>query len=304
MERWIFARAVAKGLDLCVTSPVEVRDAACVLEVFNLGGSIMDFADGVRRMLAGLNVGSVITFPPALDAVRREVVTEIATELGLLPHEFADVAEPYLAVGNLSDFESRVRHQLSALQPGEEASFGPCCGVTDGSSDTTDSSTPGGDPSPFVLRIVHSVAEEFGLPVVGDIQDGARIVTVKCPGSQKQEDEVVENDVEESVEERIDKLFNVYAQCIHGKVKLLRRPNLLQFVEDACRLRNKKTPDEVMEDIERVFDDTLELSVDMGSRQVHGLTREYFQIFLQKSVRYLGWSLLGLLTALNKFFDQ
>lgn len=42
----------------------------------------------------------------------------------------------------------------------------------------------------------------------------------------------------------------------------------------------------------------------MGSRIHHGLTLEFFQVFLSKASQLYGWTLVNLLTSLLSVFDQ
>merc|ERR1712151_692805 len=50
--------------------------------------------------------------------------------------------------------------------------------------------------------------------------------------------------------------------------------------------------------LEQVYEETLQLQIDFGTRTKKGLTLQWFQVFIQKASRKAGLSVTGLLVAL------
>lgn len=309
--RWHYIRAQARQVDTLVFGAVFPANVAIVggdMEIWCVAGTLSQWAEGIRRVFLKLAPGEVIDFPNSLTTPQHEVITDIASEFGYhwkyLKAGFQDFSkhEPvycFLAVGNLKDWWAAVRSRLEKLEPGEEEVMGP----------GKHGLAPG--RLPLLARgMMHGAAGHAGLtPLDTEDADGMPVVSVKRPELVVEEggegaDEQLDLWDEDTVKQYVTDVFNHYAsgkQC--GQNIFLRRPDVTRFVQDSCRLRAKCVPQDFIEDVECVFDDTLELSVDMGSRYHHGLTIDYFQVFLSKSASIMGWSLVSLLRRLLMWFQ-
>lgn len=310
--RWHLARAAAKDLLLCVLArSADAEDLGGLLEVVSLAGSGSReaFAEGARHLLATLKPGEILDFPPELEPWQREAIMEVTKQLGYSAH----IAEgAHLSVGNLVDFERSVRAELAELEPGANNTYSAvtCAEVCLGT----------GALPPLVRQVLFGVAADMGLAATGLVEEGERSVKIERRAERGESAERAEraeqadqepvsqsgvHDEEGRLQMLLDKLFEVYASKKNG-VSFIRKSELHKFVNDACKLRNKRQlkASEIMADIEGVYDDTLELSVDMGSRQLHGLTRDYFRVFITKAVRVFGWTMVNFLRALLERYEQ
>jgi len=99
----------------------------------------------------------------------------------------------------------------------------------------------------------------------------------------------------------ISKIFFAYATgCYNGESIFLRFPDLNEFAEDAkdAMPTKRRLFMRFRGDLESVFDDTMQLQVDMGTRTTKGLTLQWFQVFIQKAMKKVGVGCVGLLFAL------
>jgi len=120
--------------------------------------------------------------------------------------------------------------------------------------------------------------------------------------NEMQQDEVAVDLEELSLQERADILFRRYATGRQGKTKMfLRKPDLQVFVADALRLRQRVLTEEAWDLIERIYERTLELQVDMGCSQNHGIISEYFHVFASEAVNILGLTLGTLVKELQSW---
>jgi len=276
------------------------EDVECI-DVYNPRGSMDDFRAWVRRMLEPLPPGSHINFPTALTKEHREVVAEIAEELELASMQMKEVAGTgdYIAVENLREFVKHLREDLDALKPGQAY----VCGA-----DREYVAASG--LSPIQQHVAHQVADQLGLASRDLRSHKVPAVSIKKPkGYGQQQPGGIEAPAAEpeDMEQKIDALFEDFATGKNGvppATFFLRKPDLFKFIEHAVATgapraaRWKSGTETLIAEIEQVYDDTLELQIDMSSRLRHGITREYFQVFLGKAANVLGWSLVSLLFAM------
>merc|ERR1712217_124633 len=114
--------------------------------------------------------------------------------------------------------------------------------------------------------------------------------------------EDVDSDGEEDSEgPTVARLFQTRATgTVGGQKVFFRFPDLDAFVEDLQAVmpgqyqRFKRT----RKALEQVYEETIQLQIDFGTRTQKGLTLHGFQVFIQKAARKAGLSVTGLLVAL------
>jgi hypothetical protein len=127
-----------------------------------------------------------------------------------------------------------------------------------------------------------------------DVKEKAKEKAKDVPALQVSSD----GEYEKSV---ISKIFFAYATGWHnGESIFLRFPDLNEFAEDAkdAMPAKRRLFLRFRADLETVFDDTMQLQVDMGTRTRKGLTLPWFQVFIQKAMKKVGNGCVGLLFAL------
>lgn len=312
---WVSPPEAADG---CAAASALSRDGP--LEVFNTKGSIEEFASGVRRALLQLAPGETVDFPPVLSPAQAEAVKSVAKELTYLFDTFTSPQGGYVSVGHLAGFKARVSEELVGLRPGGSVRYGPGpVEATERGGDCAMLSFHGPGLPALVRNIVRQVADEApaGLEVTESSEGGAAVIAVAMRAPPEADDAgdaetpslpVSGTLTEGDVKEKTARIFGVYATGISLKTTVLRKTDLGKFMKDVEELNHRTKRTRKMEvtfdDVETIFDDTLELQVDMGSRLTHGLTLEFFQVFLSKASQLYGWTLLNLLVSLLSFFDK
>jgi len=223
-----FTRGIAKGLGLWVS---KAKDAAfrtpgamSTVEVFNLGGSIESFAEGMKHTLSDLAHGEMVELPTTLSAEQRFAVKQVAKEMGYKTHMLGSGADKNLAVANLEEFQTHVKATLENLQPGESHEFelGHYKYLLQNPCDVA-----------FEKQTVKNVVGSFCFTVRNShrSQDGT-VLTVEAHGK----DHKGGDEMTESTEEQVALLFDKYANGRSGDQRfLMRKPDLTNFVEDAAR---------------------------------------------------------------------
>jgi hypothetical protein len=267
------------------------------IEVFNL----KDFSAETRLKLSSLSPGEHYDFGSDLNEKQRKVVHLIAHELGMMSLSQGNDEQRHVSVANLRDFRAWVRDQLEHLGPNESKEFPR-------------------ELSRLQRKVVQGLADELSMRSLlrgrtSDLTE-ARVIVVTREGISGSQDELEDNlsesdeEQEESEEEEedhddelsmISKLFDAYATGTYrGKKIMLRFPDLGQFAEDLSDVMPDKVKNfkKFMSLLENVFDDTLQLQQDFGTRTSKGLTLQWFQVFIQKAARRVGWSIVGILFAM------
>jgi len=302
-----YARQTAEELGLYVDTPK--ADMGAPLVVFNLKGTLEEFTKGIMSTLQELAPGEVIDFSDEqLSKEQLEIVRKLAMELGYKTHLFpaSQGTDGYLSVGNLTAFEEHVRQQIDNLEHGGLEIFGsrsPCCKLVKAAA-----------LPPLARLVTHTLAAARPGCVSSDVRDGGIGLAVKvlyvapdfdCPAADGGKvASSIEMDIERMTQQ-VTQLFSFQATGHQGRSKIfLKKPDIFLFATNAAKLRNRKLDPSVLETIEMIYDDTLELQVDIGSRITKGITCEYFQVFLSKSAQVLGWSLSGLLMTLLRWYEE
>lgn len=290
---WDYVRGSAESLHYWV-SP-HSRDA--YVEVFNLEGGLEEFAKGVRDLLSELAVGEVVNMPPQgiLNEAQMAVIQECADQLGY-PYMLVQPGDsaPFLQIGNLEAFATRVRRDLLMLEDDGERRYGGASdrlGSVEGLTNVEES-------------IVSKIALEYGCHAEGILETQRHTMKVVKPQTQpkpsteQDEDLHAEDDLRESLGE-------VFGQYCTGKHSILRKADVYRFVQDTCKARKlgKEKFAFYLSHVETAFDDTLELQEDTGSRFTHGLERTYFQVFMSKASTSFGASLAGLVRSLCRIHE-
>jgi len=285
----VYTRQVADSMGLSVLPADSSLDPERKVEVWNLSGTVKEFVDATREQLRQLCVGDVLNFPSTLSAIQSTIVEEIAAEFGLFCHRFDDG----LKVGNLNDFKKRICQELKSLEAGKSCIY---VQGTDGMSD-------------LEMHAIRTVAQElddklsmeelhshgslelhFSRPLSAPIAEG---ISATLDASSMDRDEI---------KQRVAEVFERYASGRQNRDKVfLRKPDLQRYAEDARRVnRDSHRIDllDVMPELEEMYDEILELQIDMGSKVTHGLSLDFFQVFLSKSAHLFGWSLISMMFSL------
>merc|ERR1712032_1315031 len=196
---------------------------------------------------------------------------------------------------------------IEQLQPGDVITFGThdssgtCC------TEPWLRSNPQGGLPPLCRYLLQQFGDELGCMVAQSEEDNVTIVTIVRPDEQDEYASEEEGHqpkftcIEDAkLGERVAMIFQSYASGKQGNVSMfLRKPDLTTFVEDALHIKGTRAlTEEAHHSIEAAYEEILELQVDMGSNYYHGITLEYFQVFLSAVVNILGWSLGILLNQL------
>lgn len=302
---WHYSRAVAENMGLWV-SPVEAsaekdEDLPLDFEVWNLGGSIEDFANSVRDMLSRLQSGDVRGFPSTLSMPQIGVIEDIAAEMGFYCKILADG----IHVGNLDAFEKKVRLELELLAEGDSHEY-----IASAAKDRDL-----WDLSPLAMDLVHKIVDELQeslalTSATSSDKEGRTILTIskdKAGGVRETDNpaEEVKSNVHldtDSIKQKVEVLFKSYATGKKGSNNVfLRKPDLDRFAHDAFSSHNEKSRMDllsILDELESIYDDILQLQIDIGTRVGHGLVLDYFQVFLSKAAGVFGWSLISLLFVL------
>jgi len=259
------------------------------IDVFNLAG----FADDVRAILSKLVDGQEHTFDQSLGEAEKKLILCMASEMGLVG---GTMKNGLVTIGRKDAFSAKVREQLSKLKAGHVKVF-------------EESLTS-------IERLaVHTIAEELGLHHGSHGEDPHRFVQVanleglsprsaealRKPQFDKgdDDDDTCSITPESSHIAKINKVFKAYATGSQNGIQIfLRFPDLKSFVEDLGDVVAQRNFKKMFKALESVFDDTLQLQIDMGIRTSRGLTLEFFKVFIEKAAGKVGWGLVALLLAL------
>jgi len=305
---------IAAELGLWVHTPRS--SASACIEVHNL----KDWAEQVRRDLEQLVAGEHLEFPPELTELQRKIVHCIAGELGCASLSQGEGASRFVVVANLAEFSAEVRRDLCNLAPGESRMYAPALsvlqrkvvnelaaelGLCSESRDEGDGrhiviSRPGDGDMEQLRRRRHS-AEEAPELASESAASGPQKATDAAMRRSESKEAPLQAEGEETEESVISRLFSVYATGnYNGERIFLRFPDLREFAEDAkdAMPDSYKRFHTFASNLESIFDDTLQLQIDMGTRTRKGLTLHWFQVFIQKAMRCIGRSVVGFLFAL------
>jgi len=297
-EAGIWATAASSSVETSGGDGVEVWN----LKLFNNGHDLEDFARGVRKTLAALRPGEVLDFPSVLSEQQRDIVHAVAGEFGLMSKTLKDPPKgSHVSVGHLLDFQHRATEDLSSLGAGEARKYGP------GHRENL-----GARLSRLERSVLQQLATDMGFQS-SEREDGrgGSIVGVQSLAQNKPAvEEYVSYTVDQDeVRQKVAKLFSLYSSGKQGEKKFfLRKIDLTRFVQDAAQVSPRAhilqgCLDAILTECEHVFDETLELQIDLGCRKRYGLVQEYFQVFLSKASYILGWSMVSLLFALLQLFE-
>merc|ERR1712136_580389 len=225
--------------DLELVAQVVPGETATVVEVFNMP----EFVSSVQSVLDDLADGQEHSFQCLSDRERR-VVHCLAANNGLVDHSYDDGDEHCLSVGRYDALTKEVRCQLAAL--GSD--------VKEYDSSFT----------PLMRKVVHVAAEELGLQHATVSDDaGLRVVVAKqCVSLERN------TDADEA-----------YATGQQGSTRIfMRYPDLREFLEDTqTSVVRRRQLKQLRHQLDNIYEDTLQLQIDMGCRTNKGLTRYYFK---------------------------
>jgi hypothetical protein len=262
-------------------------------------------------MLKALKPGEVVSLPSAgvLSALQQAALVEAADELGYF-HDYVKGAEGHiLQIGNLKVFEAQCKRQLLMLSVGNND-----CDATVYIGGHNDRLGNSNGLSLLERKMVENIAGEYGLhckalkgSAAEETAEGAcagltmKVCKRKKGAKTETKEESSDEEDEVIIKETLDQVFCRYSS---GKHELLRRSDVHVFLKDACAARGIQANDKLpfVAAVEDVFDDTLELQVDMGSQFHQGLVKEFFQVFMVKAAASFGASLSGFLSSLKCFY--
>jgi len=276
------------------------------LEVWNLVG----FAEGVREKLQQLTPGAHEELS-SLSAQQRMIAQGIAEEMGLSSEESEESGTVRsMTIENNIDFREKVRLSLTALKPGETKAFED-------------------DLSNLQTKTVRNITNELGLRFVdvslaqldttgGGLRKGMPVgIYVENPADESEadcsdaEDAITQEEDSsdlfkgnaESEASIIQRLFFAYASgSQNGERIFLRFPDLRKLARE---LKDEapealKMFESFSESLESVFNETLQLQMDMGTRTSKGLTLKWFMVFVQQAIHRIGYFIISLLMMLLK----
>lgn len=292
----LFAGGIADSMGL-TAGPHDADDDR--LEVFNLRGDLEDFSKGMRTRLLRLDPGEVLSLPANLSGEQQIMVKSLAKENGYLYDMFSSPGGQYLMIGNLQDFQKRIRKELRDLDDGESITYGPTNGARKGENPLSE----------LERQLIQSEAKVLHLPCAqSTMEDGNAQVKVERPEAQAEEPDAGRVSVydEDKLKRQLAELFTLYASGYTGSSKIMRRLDVLKFMEDSCQVRfgSRETLEHHLVIAEETFDDTLEMQVDMGLGTRAGLGLKFFQVFMTKTANAMGASLIGLLSGLLEHFKR
>mmetsp|Transcript_22815 Transcript_22815/g.52169 ORF Transcript_22815/g.52169 Transcript_22815/m.52169 type:complete len:1243 (-) Transcript_22815:283-4011(-) len=328
----LFAYTVAIAASLCPSKvcdadgkPYEGEDnkGDITLHIFNLQGSLQNFVIGLRKLLGKVAPGQELALPGSLSKEQARAATEVAESMGLMVGQCTDGDESrsHLVVGHLADFVDHVRKELGVLRQGAGQTFDELSILREQllkkvvQEDFTGYEVSCLDPQQSqtwtnlrgrALRVQRLVEKP---------QPIQRAPTTTIAFDEEEDCEFTFCINSSTAQAKIQRLFEMYASGTRGGVKVfLRTPDLKRFMEDAHRMHQWKhrmhqkyrrihaSTNEHLQQFEEeahdLFEQTLELQEDMGTRILHGITYDYFQVFVGKSANILGWCMPGFLKAM------
>jgi len=278
----------AVAAELSMWSHTQGTADSTFVEVFNLA----DFVGDVRHELEKLLSGEQKEFSSSLSEAQRKVVHLLGAELGLSTLSQGDGMQRFVTAGNLADFKDEVLKELQALGPNQKRDYS--------------------DLTPLKRKIVIDAAESLNLRNNAS-SDGVEVWgagSTKFDGNgdaEAEHDEDTESEKwaeeeeDDSEQAMIGRLFEQYATgSWNGHKIFLRFPDLLEFVEDMRGLMPERCSSfrQKLGAMEYVYEDTVQLQMDLGLRASKGLTLKYFMVFVQRILTKMGWEFFGLLMTL------
>jgi len=272
----------------------------------------------VRRMMTKVMPGQVEVLPAFETEEQMQIAEALAQDLGLhlsyvVPR---DGGEPQWYVGNIREFINQTYSDLSSLKEGECKIYGVWLRELE-------------------THWLHKVGEALGLRCTAIGQ--GRICVSNEPKTARRRSVYTEQEVQAIADSNMEESAirkNVAANAVNTvKVKhavpdpslpaevvvmrayakqaeFLRRSDLANLIKDAMRLlpavassqtsgRQKGTAS-VEQKLAMIFEDTVQLQIDLGERCTQGLTPRFFKVFLGKVAQALGWSQSSCLVAALK----
>ncbi|CAK0889209.1 unnamed protein product [Prorocentrum cordatum] len=285
------------------------------VEVFNLKA----FALEVRGTLEALGPGQHHDFAPALSKEQRKVVHCIATELGLvsLSQENAE-GERYVSAGNLHDFRGQVRNQMEQLDKGESKAI----------------HASGWGTAKFTvlqMKAIRLAASDLGMAQAGggggeELQvtsprparppSAGSAEAAGAPGAaagaaekdsgrkrRRRSEEGRRSCSKEGVDDD-DQMRDLFDELCTGSyngqklfTSLVDLKVLLEELREVMPVRKQRLKKDWAR-LESIFEDTVQLQVDFGTRTRKGLTYQWFQTFIQKVANHFDMSVMGMLLLL------
>eukprot|EP00440_Ansanella_granifera_P072727 gb/GFBE01078925.1/.p1 GENE.gb/GFBE01078925.1/~~gb/GFBE01078925.1/.p1 ORF type:complete len:1010 (+),score=211.03 gb/GFBE01078925.1/:1-3030(+) len=260
----MFTQSLAESLQISLLSrKASTKDSAgseeeIVLEVVNDHGTVEELSEGVKQQLTGLADGQVQTYSASASANYRAAIVKASKQMGLEVLVSSRKNQP-IQVGNMQLFSEKVDDILQSLQEGEERDFGE--GLND---------------------LQKSVVRRKSVDMCFECKEKGRSISVKRPEDMfrcfSNKDSALDD-----LRQMTEKVFNRYAQGRLGRQIFFRRIDVSGLVRDSL------VEDEALiAALGEVFDDTLQLQLDVTGG-AHGLSKEYFQVFLTKAGKEVSW---------------
>lgn len=313
-----FAKTEAKRMGMWIRPDSERG----TLEVMSLKGSLEDFVISIREQAMKLKEFDTFEMPAELSAVQRAEVEFMANKLHLA---FMVREDGTCVVGKLNEFENQLGDILDGLQAGESRLVKPtsvapqllkrpagCQALAAllvmevakakglDTSMTVTNAFQVTRPKAFVRQLKGKAAGADGsAPPKDQASQGAGTVT----RSDSDLDAIPDWD-DDTLASKISEAFDELATGTHGRNKYLRRSDLQAMAEAIGNRRKKWTVDAVYPIIELIFEETLELQVDMGCKVRVGLSLESFRVFLSKTAYKIGWAVTSLLIHVMNWFES
>lgn len=300
------------------------------LDVLNLSGSLEELTVGIRKELARLPQGASREYPSGMSAQQKRALKNVVTALSYVSKEGKGVKDS-VTVGNYGSYTDYIRRELLKLPPGQSKVFTHLSMLEEmvvkmvaeelgfevptvrGSRRLSTGALP------VTVRRPRPADEPSKKePAEGDNPKPPpppRPTTLQPGGATPDDDDESDSDSDYGFEHvksehigdsraRVEAVFKRYATTSpkNDILIFLKKPGLGKFIEDALEIQREKHIETehaeiVKEDLDAIFDDTVQLQLDMGMgcHQRNGLTLEFFQVFFSKAQAKLGWKLVRFL---------
>lgn len=164
------------------------------------------------------------------------------------------------------------------------------------------------DSSLSEKRDMHLIEEVEGKQgAVALVASGDQVPSLTRGGGDDESHNVTTNE-DELIKLQVEKLFNLYTSVKRGSsLRILRKSDLIRFIEDVNAVQWLHRRNRIVERFELIaenlFDEVLELQVDMGSGIRYGIVLEFFHVFIGRAAARLSWSQVSFLMAVLERFQ-
>jgi len=197
-------------------------------------------------------------------------------------------ASARLLVGNLREFEHCQRELLLSLKEGKKHTYDEF-------------------PGTLQSQIIRQIARELNLQCSSETDAE---MAVWRPTKARERWKAAVRTI--TTREQANALFSRYASGLRRSCSFLTKQDLDNFATDAMNAYSSSGNDSKAMNtsgcytrlIERVFENTMDMQADVGVgiHNIHGLTIDFFNVFLGRVAQEFGWSVSSMLELLRQQF--